>query len=102
MNQSRNKVNQQQIEWRHDKVLQLAANGYTGREIASQLHISQPTIHRDLVTLRQASSIKMQAYNLRMEMVLSSANLVHEAIVLAEKYMGYTIQKDSIDRRWQR
>ena len=142
MNQSRSKVNQKQIEWRHDKVLQLAANGYTGREIASQLHISQPTIHRDLVTLRQqakehirkyidqrvpfeyqktlaglegiiknmsniistspdneeimkASSIKMQAYNLRMEMV-SSANLVHEAIVLAEKYRGYTTQKDNV------
>lgn len=43
----------------------------------------------------KASSIKMQAYNLRMEMV-SSANLVHEAIVLAEKYRGYTSQTSKV------
>ena len=45
--------------------------------------------------ITKASSIKMQAYNLRMEMV-SSANLVHEAILLADKYRGYTGQKDQV------
>jgi hypothetical protein len=43
----------------------------------------------------KASSIKMQAYNLRMEMV-SGANLVHEAIVLAEKYRGLTSQNNEV------
>ena len=54
--------------------------------------ISQSTDNEEIM---KASNIKMQAYNLRMEMV-SSANLVHEAIVLAEKYRGYTTQKDNV------
>lgn len=45
--------------------------------------------------IMKASSIKMQAYNLRMEMV-SSANLVHEAIRLAEKYRGYTTKNSEV------
>ena len=142
MNQSRSEVNRQQIEWRHDKVLQLAGDGFTEREIAAQLQISQPTIHRDLVILKQqakehirkyidervpfefhktlaglegiirnmsniiskstdnreimqASTIKMQAYNMKMELV-SNANLVHEAIELVDKYRGYTQQKTKL------
>lgn len=136
MRQSRTTIKQNQIAWRQEKVLELAGNGYSEREIASHLQLSDTTIHRDLVLLREqakghirkyidervpfeyqktlaglegiiknmsniiststdneeimkASSIKMQAYNLRMEMV-SSANLVHEAIVLAEKYRSLT------------
>ena len=142
MQQSRATKKQNQIVWRQEKVLELAGNGYSEREIANQLQISDTTIHRDLAVLKQqakehirkyidervpfeyqktlaglegiiknmsniisqstdneeimkASNIKMQAYNLRMEMV-SSANLVHEAIVLAEKYRGYTTQKDNV------
>ena len=34
MNQSRSEINRQQIEWRHSQVLQLAADGYSEREIA--------------------------------------------------------------------
>ncbi|MGI0043495.1 MAG: ECF-type sigma factor, partial [Nitrososphaeraceae archaeon] len=122
MQQSRATKKQNQIAWRQEKVLELAGNGYSEREIANQMQISDTTIHRDLILLREqakehihkyidervpfeyqktlaglegiiknmsniiftstdneeimkASSIKMQAYNLRMEMV-SSANLV--------------------------
>jgi DNA-binding NarL/FixJ family response regulator len=46
MNQSRFEINRQQIQWRQSQVLSLASDGYSEREIASQLHISQPTIHR--------------------------------------------------------
>ncbi|MGH9985284.1 MAG: LuxR C-terminal-related transcriptional regulator [Nitrososphaeraceae archaeon] len=135
MNQSRSEINRQQIKWRHSRVLQLAADGYSEREIAAQLQISQPTIHRDLALLKQqakqqineyithqvpfeykktlaglegiiksmsnviskatdnkeimqASGIKMQALNMKMEMV-SGANLVEEAIDLVERYRGY-------------
>jgi IS30 family transposase len=144
MNQSRSEVNRQQIEWRHSQVLQLAADGYSEREIAAQLHISQPTIHRDLVLLKrqareqineyithqvpfeykktlaglegiiknmsniiskatdnkeimQASGIKMQALNMKMELV-SSANLVEEAIDLVDRYRdrGYTTQNKEV------
>lgn len=42
--------------------------------------------------IMQASGIKMQALNLKMELV-SNANLVHEAIDLVERYRGYTNQK---------
>lgn len=45
--------------------------------------------------IMQASTIKMQGYNLKMEMV-AGANLVHEAIDLAERYRGYTQQKGKI------
>ena len=38
--------------------------------------------------IMQASGIKMQAYNMKMELV-SNANLVHEAIDLVEKYRLY-------------
>ncbi|MGC1133011.1 MAG: hypothetical protein WA941_09315 [Nitrososphaeraceae archaeon] len=47
MNQSRSKVNQQQIAWRRDQVLDLSSKALTEREIANTRSISQPTIHRD-------------------------------------------------------
>lgn len=53
MRQSRTNVRQEQIEWRRDKVLELAANGYSIREIESTLKISHATIHRDLVLLKE-------------------------------------------------
>lgn len=145
MQQSRSDVKQEQLQWRRDKVLELAADGYSEREIATQLKLtSDTTVHRDLVFLKQqakehirkyidervpfeyqktlaglegiirsmskiisanagtdnkeimaASSIKMQAYNMKMELV-SNANLVHEAIELVEKYRGYSIQKGNV------
>jgi hypothetical protein len=148
MNQSRSEVNRLQIEWRHSQVIQLAADGYSERETAAQLHLSQPTIHRDIVTLRQqakddihkyitdqvpyeykktlaglegiikfmssiiaddskdtkekmqAASIKMQALNMKMELV-SSANLVEEAIDLVDRYQGLRLQKGQSIDRWQ-
>lgn len=146
MNQSRSEINQQQIEWRQSQILTLAADGYSEREIAAQLRISQPTIHRDIALLKQqakqqineyithqvpyeykktlaglegiikrmsqiitesadnkeimqASSIKMQALNMKMEMV-SGANLVEEAMDLVERYqdqrMDSMTKKDKV------
>ena len=37
-----------QIAWRRNKVKELLTRGYTQYEIASLLHISQPTISRDI------------------------------------------------------
>ena len=142
MNISRETKYQRQIEWRREKVLELASDGYGVREIARLLEISHPTISRDMQWLRyqakeqirkyideqvpleyhktltglqniiksmsdiiskssdnreimQASGIKMQALNMKMELV-SSANLVHEAIDLVERYRGYTNQKTKV------
>ena len=142
MNISRETKYQRQIEWRREKVLELASDGYGVREIARLLEISHPTVSRDMQWLRyqakeqirkyideqvpleyhktltglqniiksmsdiiskssdnreimQASGIKIQALNMKMELV-SSANLVHEAIDLVERYRGYTNQKTKV------
>ena len=139
MNISQDTKYQRQIEWRREKVLELASDGYGVREIARILEISHPTVSRDIQRLRhqakeqirkyiddqvpfeyhktltglqniiksmsdiiskstdnkeimQASSIKMQALNMKMELV-SSANLVEEAIDLVQQYRGTVLQK---------
>lgn len=43
----------------------------------------------------QASSIKMQAYNMKMVMIVG-ADLVEEAIDLVEKYQNFTTKKDKL------
>ena len=53
---------QNQLLWRRDKVLQLASDGYSEREIASQLKISDTTIHRDLTLLKQQSKDNIRKY----------------------------------------
>jgi DNA-binding NarL/FixJ family response regulator len=40
------------LEWRRNKVLELASQGYNQSEISKILQISQPTINRDLSYLR--------------------------------------------------
>lgn len=142
MNISQETKHQRQIEWRREKVLELASDGYGVREIARLLEISHPTVSRDMTWLRhqakeqirkyideqvpleyhktltglqniirsmsdiiansednkeimQASGIKMQALNMKMELV-SNASLVHEAIDLVERYRGCTSQNDEV------
>ena len=139
MRQTLSEIRQQQIEWRQKKVLDLAADGHSAREIADILKMPHATISRDILVLRaeskhdiskyiteqvpfeykktlaglegiikqmskiiadstdnkeimQASGIKMQAFNMKMEMV-SGANLVEEAIDLVDRYQGYAKQK---------
>ena len=137
---SRDQQYRQQLEWRYDQVLSLAADGLTEREIASRMQLGKTTIHKDLTTLKhrakahihqyitdqvpweykktlagldsiikytssvmndenkedrermQAANIKIQAYNMKMEMV-SGANLIEEGIDLVERYRGLTPQK---------
>ena len=42
------KNNKKQIEWRRNKVRQLLLRGNTQSDISRTLHISQPTISRDI------------------------------------------------------
>jgi DNA-binding NarL/FixJ family response regulator len=44
---------QQQIQWRRDKVQELCSKGYSQTEIARALHISESIISRDLDYLRE-------------------------------------------------
>ena len=62
MNQSRSRVNQQQIVWRRDMVLDLSSKGLTEREIAKTLNISQTTIHRDIDILKQQAKQNISSY----------------------------------------
>jgi hypothetical protein len=50
---------------------------------------------KDTKERMQAASIKMQALNMKMELV-SSANLVEEAMDLVQQYHGYTTQKGKV------
>ncbi len=50
------------IEWRRSKVLQLASHGLNQSEISRTLQISQPTINRDFLFLRQQAKQNIRRY----------------------------------------
>jgi DNA-binding CsgD family transcriptional regulator len=41
-----------QVQWRQNKVQELLAKGYSQKEICSTLHISQPTVSRDILFIK--------------------------------------------------
>lgn len=49
-------------EWRRSKVLELSSQGRSQPEIARILHISQPTVNRDLQYLRQEAKENIRKY----------------------------------------
>jgi IS30 family transposase len=52
----------QQLDWRRSKVLELSSKGYSEREIAENLKVSDTTIHRDLVYLREQAQENLQKH----------------------------------------
>jgi Trp operon repressor len=44
--------NQQQVQWRRDKVQELCSKGYSQREISQVLQIGLATVNRDISYLR--------------------------------------------------
>jgi predicted transcriptional regulator len=50
------------VEWRRNKVQELASQGYNQSEISRILQISQPTINRDITYLRQQSKENIKRY----------------------------------------
>jgi hypothetical protein len=62
MSKSRREINQEQIEWRRDKVQELHSKGYGIREIGRTLEISHSTITRDLQVLRQHAKEGISRY----------------------------------------
>jgi hypothetical protein len=56
------KMQQQQIEWRRAKVLELSSQGYSQIEIATDLQIDKSVICRDLVYLRQLASENLKTH----------------------------------------
>lgn len=53
---------QKQIEWRRNKVKELLIRGYSQYEISSILHISQPTISRDINRIYENKKKRQQKY----------------------------------------
>ena len=53
---------QNQIAWRRNKVKELITRGYTQFEISRELHISQPTISRDIHYLEKELSKSRENY----------------------------------------
>jgi predicted transcriptional regulator len=50
------------VEWRRNKVQELAGQGYNQSEISRILQISQPTINRDITYLRQQAKENIKKY----------------------------------------
>src|ERR687885_243097 len=50
------------VEWRRNKVQELASQGYNQSEISRILQISQPTINRDITYLRQQAKTNIKRY----------------------------------------
>ncbi len=50
------------VEWRRNKVQELASQGYNQSEISRILQISQPTINRDITYLRQQAKENIRRY----------------------------------------
>jgi Trp operon repressor len=48
--------NQQQVQWRRDKVQELCSKGYNQREISQILQVGLATVNRDISYLRNQSS----------------------------------------------
>src|ERR671932_64354 len=59
---NKNNNNSNALEWRRNKVQELASQGYNQSEISRILQISQPTINRDLTYLRQQAKDNIKRY----------------------------------------
>jgi hypothetical protein len=58
----KSKIQQQQIDWRRAKVLELSSQGYSQIEIATDLQIDKSVICRDLVYLRQQANENLKTH----------------------------------------
>jgi IS30 family transposase len=52
----------QQLDWRRNKVLELSSQGYSEREISETIKVSDTTVHRDLVYLRDQAKENLQKH----------------------------------------
>jgi Trp operon repressor len=52
----------QQVEWRRDKVQELCSKGYSQREISQILHIGLATVNRDISHLRNQAKTNIKKY----------------------------------------
>src|SRR5919108_6563602 len=53
---------QNQVEWRRDKVQELCSKGYSQREISHTLKVGLATVNRDISYLRNQAKINIKKY----------------------------------------
>ena len=53
-----------QIDWRRNKVRELLIRGYSQYEMSNTLHLSQPTVSRDIHFIRNQNSSASKRKNL--------------------------------------
>src|SRR5215216_8054776 len=53
---------QQQVEWRRDKVKELCSKGYSQREISQTLQVGLATVNRDISYLRNQAKTNIKSY----------------------------------------
>lgn len=69
----RNNATKLAREMRRDKVFELSMKGYSQMQIAKQLEISQPAVHRDLQEAKdQCGKTRQEYYDLEIEQSLKS------------------------------
>jgi transcriptional regulator len=56
------KMQQQQIEWRRAKVLELSGQGYSQIEIATNLQVDRSIVSRDMAYLKQKAHENLKAH----------------------------------------
>jgi Trp operon repressor len=52
----------QQVQWRRDKVQELCSKGYSQREISNMLQVGLATVNRDISYLRNQSKTNIKRY----------------------------------------
>jgi Trp operon repressor len=62
MVQQQNQEQQQQVEWRRDKVQELCSKGYSQREISQLLQVGLATVNRDILYLRDQAKTNIKRY----------------------------------------
>jgi hypothetical protein len=64
MEQQQNQEHQQQlqVQWRRDKIQELASKGYSQRDISQTLQIGLATVNRDIVYLRNQAKTNIKRY----------------------------------------
>jgi Trp operon repressor len=53
---------EQQVQWRRDKVQELCSKGYTQREISHVLQVGVATVNRDISYLRNEAKTNIKRY----------------------------------------
>jgi DNA-binding NarL/FixJ family response regulator len=61
-NNNNNEKEKDRIEWRTSKLQELSSQGYSQRDIAQILQVSNGTVNKDLLVLRQQAKHNIKRY----------------------------------------